>query len=1199
MGKRDNVGRINYQMAYDGFPTVPQNDWTHLGDSFDGVDYRQYVNGVLRATSQPSLPTFVPSAEFRIGRSGQFELFKGLIDDVRIFNRALSAAEIQADFVANLVLPATTAQPASQSAVAGNNVTFTVVATGGAPLRYQWRFNGANIAGATTASYTRVNLRTDEVGDYSVVVTNAAGSVTSDSAVLTVSSAPVAQMPAGLIRWWTGDGHAYDVVGTNHGTLQGVTAYVPGLVGQAFGVNGSYVSIPTSPSLTLTSGAPFTLEAWVYRTNTGLPFHVLGKRDTTANYFYQMGYDGSDSALPTSVWTHLAHTYDGVTDRRYLNGTLVKSTAQGPTTNAPTTEELRIGFSGPYGGFSGLIDDVRVYNRALASIEVQTIAAAGSAGMVLNANPPSITSQPVSQSVLVGNGVTFSVSADGSLPLFYQWRSNGVNMTGATSATLILTSVQTNAADSYTVVVTNSAGSVTSQLATLTITNTLLSHNGLPAPMGLTAWWTGDGTANDRTGVNHGSLQNGASYGAGKVNQTFTLDGLNDYVSVPDSAAWAFGANEFSIELWANFAATAGDMAFISHDEGGGTAKKWIFWRTGGQLGFHFGNGAGSSAFLASPIFTPTLGQWYHLGVTRSGSVFTFFINGAPVSTNSSALEVSDGNAQLTLGQAENGFFFNGLLDEVRIYNRALALPEMQSIYQSGTNGMRLPAGPSITNHPQSQTVLVGNGVTFSVQADGSTPLFYQWQSNGVNVAGATNATLSFNNLQTSEAASYSVVVTNSVGRVSSANAVLTVNAPPAITDGPGNVTVLVTSNATFSVTAAGTAPLFYQWFFDAINALADATNASLTVSNAQPANEGSYQVVVTNVAGSVTSVVAVLTVLVPPSVTSQPTNLTVSALTDATFTVTSGGTPPFAYQWEKDGVPVGGGTGAALTLNAVTTNAAGGYRVVITNVAGAVTSSVAALTVNRLVQLITFGSRSAKRVDAAPFSLSATATSGLSVSYISSNPDVATVSGNTVTIWGIGSTAIMASQAGNATYLPGGDVSQTLIVTGIPPSVTSQPASVTVSVTFNAVFSVTATGTAPLSYQWRKDGLELAGQIATTLTLTNVVRARSGLYSVAVSNVVGTAASSNALLRVLVSQRFETNSVRRLPDGRFHVVFGDFDNSPLNATNLINFEVHATTNFVNWVTLTNGFTIIGGQVQVDDTDSPNLPRRFYRVLER
>ena len=146
-------------------------------------------------------------------------------------------------------------------------------------------------------------------------------------------------------------------------------------------------------------------------------------------------------------------------------------------------------------------------------------------------------------------------------------------------------------------------------------------------------------------------------------------------------------------------------------------------------------------------------------------------------------------------------------------------------------------------------------------------------------------------------AGSYTVVVTNTAGSVTSAVAVLTVLVPPSITAQPTNLSVVGGANASFSVTASGTAPLSYQWQFNGAG-LAGATGTSLTLASVQPTNGGSYTVVVTNTAGSVTSAVAVLTVLVPPAITAQPTNLSVVEGANASFSVTASGTEPLSYQW-------------------------------------------------------------------------------------------------------------------------------------------------------------------------------------------------------------------------------------------------------------------------------------------------------------
>ena len=336
----------------------------------------------------------------------------------------------------------------------------------------------------------------------------------------------------------------------------------------------------------------------------------------------------------------------------------------------------------------------------------------------------------------------------------------------------------------------------------------------------------------------------------------------------------------------------------------------------------------------------------------------------------------------------------------------------------------------------------------------------------------------------------------------------------------------------------------------------------------------------------------------IPPGITSQPASVATNVTAEVGFLVAATGTAPLIYQWVKDGVLIDAATNASLTLVNVQTNQAGNYSVVITNAYGSVTSSVALLTVNRLVQTITFGALPGKRVDDGPFSLTATTSSGLPVIFSSSVTSVATVSGSTVTLTGIGSTTITASQAGNATYLPATSVNQALAVGGIPPGITSQPASATViSVGSSATFSVTATGAAPLTYQWRKDGVALSGAIGATLTLVPTNRAAGGAYSVVVTNAFGSVTSNPALLRVMVTQRMERPE---LTGGAFKLRFGDVDGAGLTEADKNGFTLQWSTNLVEWFDLTNATrSVVGGKVELEDADAAGKARRFYRVLER
>jgi hypothetical protein len=212
------------------------------------------------------------------------------------------------------------------------------------------------------------------------------------------------------------------------------------------------------------------------------------------------------------------------------------------------------------------------------------------------------------------------------------------------------------------------------------------------------------------------------------------------------------------------------------------------------------------------------------------------------------------------------------------------------------------------------------------------------------------------------------VVVTNVAGAVTSAVARLTVLVPPAITTQPSNQMAVLGSNASFTVTATGTTPFVYQWAFNGTN-LAGASAATLFLTNVAPTQAGDYAVVITNVAGSATSSVASLTVLVPPAITTQPSNQMAIVGTGAGFTVTATGTTPFVYQWAFDGTNLPGATAATLLLTNVAPAEAGSYAVVITNAAGSVTSLVASLTV------LPAG---------APISIGLSAGAGVSISFLS-----------------------------------------------------------------------------------------------------------------------------------------------------------------------------------------------------------------------
>ncbi len=158
-------------------------------------------------------------------------------------------------------------------------------------------------------------------------------------------------------------------------------------------------------------------------------------------------------------------------------------------------------------------------------------------------------------------------------------------------------------------------------------------------------------------------------------------------------------------------------------------------------------------------------------------------------------------------------------------------------------------------------------------------------------------------------------------------------------------------STAAFTASAAGGGPFTYQWRKDNVALLnqgntSGASSNTLTLGQVSKANEGAYRLVVSNSLGSVTSVVATLTVL-DPFISEQPTGANRNPGESVTFNVTASGSPSLSYKWYQDGAQVSGAAGTSLALQNLSAANAGLYRAVVSNAFGSITSAPALLTVN------------------------------------------------------------------------------------------------------------------------------------------------------------------------------------------------------------------------------------------------------------
>jgi hypothetical protein len=453
---------------------------------------------------------------------------------------------------------------------------------------------------------------------------------------------------------------------------------------------------------------------------------------------------------------------------------------------------------------------------------------------------------------------------------------------------------------------------------------------------------------------------------------------------------------------------------------------------------------------------------------------------------------------------------------------------------------------PEITVPPTNQTVNEGDTVIFPVTVTGTLPLHYQWQFNGTDItdkspfSGTQTGTLQLVNAQTTNAGTYSIIVTNVYGAITDSVTLTVLTFPPAITNAPPQFQTNGL-NTTFALTinASGSPPLSYQWQLNGVNLTTQdkdyigINSNSLTIKDAQTNQSGDYTVIVTNSYGSATTNVNVTIQPFAPQITVPPTNQTADVGNLAYFQVEVTGTTPLYIQWQKGGTnlpnksPYIGVNTTTLIFTNIQLNEAGTYSIIVTNNYGAVTDS-AILTVLSLPPVITNAPPlfQTNGIDTT-FALTVNASGSLpliyqwqhngtnltatSYGYIGANTNSLTIL-DAQTNQGGDYTVIVTNSYGSATT----NVNVTIMA--FPPQITVPPTNETVGIGNTATFPITATGTPALRYQWQRDGTNLldkgniSGVDTATLQITKAETNDSGTISIIVTNNYGAVTDSVTL---------------------------------------------------------------------------------------
>ena len=425
---------------------------------------------------------------------------------------------------------------------------------------------------------------------------------------------------------------------------------------------------------------------------------------------------------------------------------------------------------------------------------------------------------------------------------------------------------------------------------------------------------------------------------------------------------------------------------------------------------------------------------------------------------------------------------------------------------------------PWIVEHPESRHLLAGSLALFDVVARGSTPLQYQWLLNGTAVPGATGPTFALVYVQKSQEGDYAVLVENAYGSITSSIATLTIDSPPVITQQPQSRDVRHGTNVTFAVTASGNPPMSYQWQFWGAN-LDGETNASLVLSDVEAEHGGDYRVIVVNPLGTTTSSTATLTVGYEPVLLVEPSSQTACDGDHLSLYVDVDGTWPLQFQWCLDDTPLDGATDPTLDFCPARPLDSGAYLVVIANAYGAATSAVAHLTVEPLEPATGIAPSSLEVCagDAVAFEALASGCPPLSYQWYRNGGMLSGATNRVLSLPHAGMThnGEFRVDVWNG-FGPIASAVATLTVHRTFPLIVLDPESQDACEFGDIVFHVETEGCPPLSYQWQFFGLDLPGATNAALVLTNVQVSDTGPYEVIVSNAFGVATSAPVDLNIV-----------------------------------------------------------------------------------
>jgi hypothetical protein len=923
--------------------TLVLNHWHHIVATFDGTSQTLYLDGnQVGSPKTPPLDSLGrhyeadPVSPMIIGGGNELGLsgganvfFGGAVDEVAVYNTVLAGSQVTTHYQAGT--SATPPTPYNQvvtadspiiylrldePAFAGPSATNSPVAanTGslGAPA------NGYYLPG-TTPGISGPAFNGFPTPSYAVAFNGFNSAVDVGAGALPTLLNPTNHQPMTVTAWFKGN--PADCVGRFQVLMGHSDA-------------GWRLTLDTSAGNRFNPG-------------NGPELQFANVTDVLTNGMY----------LNDGNWHFVAGVSDGTNDSLYLDGVLAKSGVNETTVTNGSRQDVILGGDPQYltptptGGrwFDGSLSHVAFFTNALATAQIQQLYTAAGVAPALVVAPQSVTNN-------AGVNVSISPIVHGSAPLYYQWYQNGTMVPTQTNASLSYTSATTNNNGSYFVIATNNFGAVTSSVVTLFLYGTPViqqqsstdihvfagsnptlrisavgeqpisyqwSVGGSPIPNATNSFYT---IVNAQTGGTYTCAVTNVLGAAAPGLSPIVVTILPDPTAPYPSAVFASGPIAY-YRLNESPDDGAGNNGRTAYDSAGGYNAVYTNVLLS-QSGYSLASDAGDPAielgdFPPNNDYAGNVPTFLNFSTTNGGngefSVEAWF---------NQYLFLNGGDGIVSIGYGNGGEEFvldtgAGSSGAVRFFVRNAAGTV------SGASSSIVTANDGKWHH----------AVGVCDEAGGKVYLYLD----GVQVASA-NITAGSGILSSSmpltigarESANFTTVSNDFqfIGKIDevalynralSATEVLNhyygSGVGPVLTQiSPYNWITNQNSTVTFTVTAGGTAPLFYQWYNPSSQPIPNQTNATLTLNNVQLADQGSYTVVVTNLYNSASTNTTLTINQGPPVIVTDltPTNLTVYAGSTVTYSFGVSGTPPIFYQWFKDGVSVAGATNSSYTFTAL-----------------------------------------------------------------------------------------------------------------------------------------------------------------------------------------------------------------------------------------------------------------------------------------